>query len=128
MLGLIPEPSAEFSPLAITKSIDSRWRSAGSDSVTILTPGLPTMSPINRIRTPCSWPEVNSLRRQLANAGRSMTQAAYRRALPSGCGHGLPRNVGKPRLADYRHLDLARIRKLFLERLGNVAANLGRFR
>ena len=47
--GVMPNPAAEFSPLAMTRSI---WRvstMSASRSATIPRPGEPTMSPINRI-------------------------------------------------------------------------------
>src|SRR5687768_7307374 len=90
MLGERPEPSAAFSALAITQSSCSRLRKPATARVTIRSPGLPTMSPINRIRM------------------------------------ALPRDLAEPRLADHRHLDLARVRELLLERLGNIAADFRR--
>src|SRR3954468_20471872 len=50
MLGARPEPSAAFSALAMTRSRFSRLRRPGTARVTIFSPGLPTMSPIRRIR------------------------------------------------------------------------------
>src|SRR5687767_5063732 len=88
MLGDRPEPSAAFSALAITRSRPSRWRRPASDRVTIRSPGLPTISPINRIR---------------------MISA---------------RHFRKARLADHRDLDLAGIRELLFEGLGDVATDL----
>src|SRR3954470_21391081 len=45
-----PKPAAEFSTLAITKSSDSRSISAGIARRAISRPGLPKMSPMNRMR------------------------------------------------------------------------------
>src|SRR5438105_3862373 len=46
MARVRPKPPAAFSPLAITKSSLSLWRSAGSSAWTTSRPGLPIMSPI----------------------------------------------------------------------------------
>src|SRR5690606_33695283 len=45
--GVIPEPPAEFSPLAITRSSRCCCRSAGTSFLTALRPGSPTTSPMN---------------------------------------------------------------------------------
>ena len=47
--GVIPNPEAEFSPLAMHRSIWRCERMSASRSCTILRPGEPTMSPMNRI-------------------------------------------------------------------------------
>src|ERR1700687_956114 len=45
-----PEPPAAFSALAMTQSILSSGINSGSTRLTKFTPGVPTMSPIKRIR------------------------------------------------------------------------------
>src|SRR6188508_2513747 len=50
MSPVTPKPAAEFSTLAMTKSIDSRSIKAGTARRTISRPGLPKMSPMNRMR------------------------------------------------------------------------------
>ena len=49
MSPVMPNPAAEFSPLAMTKSIWCRSISAGSPLRTISRPGFPKMSPMKRI-------------------------------------------------------------------------------
>src|SRR5471032_1648837 len=57
----MPKPAAEFSALAITRSI--RWKSTipASSRRTSSRPGLPTISPMNRIRTLSAYMEAGSL-------------------------------------------------------------------
>src|SRR5262245_37705978 len=50
MSPVTPKPAAEFSTFAMTKSIDSRSTSAGIARRAISRPGLPKMSPMNRMR------------------------------------------------------------------------------
>src|SRR5262245_35013538 len=50
MSPVTPKPAAEFSTLAMTKSSDSRSTSAGIARRATSRPGLPKMSPTNRIR------------------------------------------------------------------------------
>src|SRR5438552_9085462 len=52
VLGVMPEPPAEFSPLATTASSRCCRRSSGTSVLTARRPGSPTMSPMNRIFTP----------------------------------------------------------------------------
>src|ERR1019366_5614010 len=47
--GVIPNPAAAFSQLAMTRSTACCWRSSGRRSFTIVRPGRPKMSPIKRI-------------------------------------------------------------------------------
>jgi hypothetical protein len=49
MSPVMPNPAAEFSPLAMTKSIWCRSIRAGRPRRTISRPGLPKMSPMKRI-------------------------------------------------------------------------------
>ena len=49
MGGERPEPPAAFSALATTKSMARSWMSLGRSSATTRRPGLPTMSPRQRI-------------------------------------------------------------------------------
>src|SRR6476620_8095488 len=51
MSPVTPNPAAEFSTLAITKSISRRSTSAGMARLAISRPGFPKISPMNRIRT-----------------------------------------------------------------------------
>src|SRR5262245_48392209 len=51
MSPVTPNPAAEFSTFAITKSIRSRSTIAGMARLAISRPDLPKMSPMNRIRT-----------------------------------------------------------------------------
>ena len=53
--GVMPEPPAEFSPLAITQSSWWRERNSGTSLRTARRPGSPTMSPMNRMRTGRSY-------------------------------------------------------------------------
>src|SRR2546427_3403277 len=46
VFGVMPEPPAEFSPLAITISSSCCWRSRGTSCLTARRPGSPTMSPM----------------------------------------------------------------------------------
>src|ERR1039458_7686440 len=46
VLGVMPEPPAEFSPLAMTKSSACCSRNLGRRVLTALRPGCPTMSPM----------------------------------------------------------------------------------
>src|SRR5574338_238701 len=46
----MPKPAAAFSPLAITKSSDSRAMSPGAARRTISRPGRPKISPMKRMR------------------------------------------------------------------------------
>src|SRR6516225_603821 len=50
MSPVTPNPAAAFSTLAITKSSDSRSTSAGTARRATSRPGLPKMSPTNRMR------------------------------------------------------------------------------
>ena len=54
--GVMPEPPAEFSPLAMTTSISNWRRKRGKSSFTARRPGSPTMSPMKRIFTPPKVP------------------------------------------------------------------------
>src|ERR1700682_6530478 len=49
ILGVMPRPLAEFSPLTMMKSIPCSSRMCGNDSMTARRPGSPTMSPRKRI-------------------------------------------------------------------------------
>ena len=60
--GVMPEPPAAFSPLATTRSSPSRWINPGIARTTICLPGLPTISPMRRIRTKRSRNEVQKVR------------------------------------------------------------------
>jgi hypothetical protein len=51
MSPVTPKPAAEFSTLATTKSIERCSTSAGTARFAISRPGLPKMSPMNRMRT-----------------------------------------------------------------------------
>src|SRR4051812_45053684 len=51
MSPVTPKPAAEFSTLAITKSMSRCSTSAGMARFAISRPGLPKMSPMNRTRT-----------------------------------------------------------------------------
>ena len=50
ILGVMPNPAAEFSALAITRSTDLCVTMSCKRSCTILRPGEPTMSPMNKSR------------------------------------------------------------------------------
>src|SRR3954454_8734952 len=50
MSPVTPNPAAEFSTFAMTKSSDSRSMSAGTARRAISRPGFPKMSPMNRMR------------------------------------------------------------------------------
>src|SRR5688572_29122842 len=50
MSPVTPNPAAEFSTLAMTKSSDSRSMRAGTARRAISRPGFPKMSPMNRMR------------------------------------------------------------------------------
>src|SRR3954469_8924022 len=125
MPGVMPEPSAAFSPLAITKSRASRFRSAGRAFCTSLRPGLPTMSPMRRMRSTMVARRVSEgvlevdrpfrcfprLRVGLPfhhNVLSRRFHVAEQRATLTG-------NVTEPRLSYHRHANLARIRQLLFE-------------
>src|SRR5580700_8374957 len=48
--GVMPKPAAEFSPLAMTRSMASSRTMPGRRSLTMVRPGRPKMSPMKRIR------------------------------------------------------------------------------
>ena len=58
VLGVMPEPPAEFSPLAMTKSSACCSRNLGSSSLTALRPGWPTMSPMKSSFTERILPDL----------------------------------------------------------------------
>ena len=63
MSPVTPNPAAAFSTLAITKSMASRWTSAGIARRAISRPGFPKMSPTNRIRIDAAGSRRLSVRR-----------------------------------------------------------------
>src|SRR5580693_750191 len=76
--GVMPKPAAEFSPLAMTRSMAWSRTMPGSRSLTMVRPGRPKMSPMKRIRMiPPAF--RNGLRRLMVT--REIRQAVRR--LPS---------------------------------------------
>ena len=55
ILPVIPRPPAAFSPFTMTKSTPRSLRNMGTDLMTALRPGSPTMSPRNRMRIICRF-------------------------------------------------------------------------
>src|ERR1700722_14194424 len=94
-----PEPPAAFSALQTTRPMPQRGMSRGRTWLTILRPGLPTTSPMNR-----------TFRGGIAGL------------IPSA------REFRGACLTEHRDLDLAGIGQLALDRPGDVAADLGRGR
>src|SRR5690349_18325007 len=103
----MPKPAAAFSTLAITKSSPSRSTSAGMARRAISRPGLPKISPTNRIRIdsgdrnadPAAAPlfEAGQHDAQFAVLQRSDRLAGVERALeldgPGKAAEGALRNV-----------------------------------
>ena len=55
IFAVIPRPPAAFSPFTMTKSTPRSLRNTGTDFMTALRPGSPTMSPRNRMRIICRF-------------------------------------------------------------------------
>src|SRR4051794_24189580 len=96
---VIPEPPAAFSALQTTRSRPHRGISRGRAWLTILRPGEPTTSPMNRT---------------LRGFGSLLIVS--------------PGEFDGTRLAEHGDLDLAGVGQLLLDRAGDVAADLGRGR
>src|SRR5438270_2650387 len=97
-LRVSPEPPAAFSALQTTRSSPQRGMSRGRAWLTILRPGAPTTSPMNR-------------------TFRGLGALIFS-----------PGEFDGTRLAEHGDLDLARVGQLPLDRAGDVAADLGRGR
>jgi hypothetical protein len=69
ILGVMPEPPAEFSPLAMTKSRACRSRSWGTSPLTARRPGCPTMSPMKRSFTRFTVMRIGHLNRRKRRGG-----------------------------------------------------------
>src|SRR6187397_1965949 len=117
-----PIPPATFSPLAVTKSMPRSSRIPASSRSMAIRPGLPMMSPIMRIRqAPAgrgAFPFAG-----LPSPDRSRFKGRYppRARTPRSL-----RVLDRPRLADDRDLDLARVREVVLDLLHDVAGEPGR--
>src|SRR6476661_8148977 len=107
-----PIPPATFSPLAVTKSMPRSSRIPASSRSMAIRPGLPMMSPIMRIRqAPAgrgAFPFAG-----LPSPDRSRLKGRY----PPGPRARSLRVLDRPRLADDRDLDLARVRQVVLDLL-----------
>src|SRR5262249_22504056 len=90
-----PEPPAAFSALLTTRPMPQRGMSRGSTWLTILRPGAPTTSPMNRT--------FRGMAALIPSAGE----------------------LGRTRLAEHGDLALAGVVHLPLDRAGDVAADLG---
>src|SRR4051812_166534 len=112
-LSVSPDPPAAFSALQTTRPIPQRGISLGRAWQTILRPGEPTTSPMNRI--------LSGIRGSLSGTGPK----APGRRRSGGGREGAPGSAGeldRPGLAEDGHLHLARIAQLGLDRAGNLAA------
>src|ERR1035437_617988 len=105
-----PMPPATFSPLAVTKAMSRSRRRSGKIASTARRPGLPMRSPIIRMRqTPRADPAAPS------DPGAPAVDATV----------SLLGVFDGSRLADDRHLDLARGGKTGLDLLDDVASQPG---
>src|SRR5437870_3802908 len=122
-----PDPPAAFSALQTTRPKPQRGMSRGRTWQTILRPGAPTTSPINRI--------FRGMRTLIGSPTHSREGILLRPARPkvgrSRFGFGPARSsreFDSTRLAEHGHLDLPGIGQQPLDRAGDVAADLGRLR
>src|SRR4051812_39356486 len=76
MSPVTPKPAAEFSTLAMTKSSDSFSISAGMARRAISRPGLPKMSPTNRMRIALGDRNADGAAAALGDARQDDTQLA----------------------------------------------------
>src|SRR5579872_4731560 len=145
---VMPAPPAMFSPLAITTSGAWSSRSRGRRRRTALRPGLPTMSPIKRMRIrsyelrALSRPEPSRLPglSVMPPAGRAIAHRLVRRERPrlpttQGTLHRSRRYRSSSRLlrvvddalfADHHHLDLAGVLERLLDLADDVACHASR--
>src|SRR5215204_2479505 len=109
-----PMPPATFSPFAVTKSTPRSSRMPASSCSTTTRPGLPMMSPIIRIR------QAPGGRGALPFGGFPRPARSLRPLTPVRPSPVLLRVLDGARLADDRHLDLARVREVVLDLLYDV--------
>src|SRR5262245_24133823 len=122
----MPVPPEAFSALATTKSRASRLISSGSAFLTMPTPGVPTMSPMNRIRirlqirNPTYIHRVHRFHRFKVKSVKSVKSVDEFKS-------GSVCDFDRARFAHDGHFDFARVVQLLLDGAGDFAAGLGRF-